>query len=129
MDFLVNSSSAHPERVERRLVCHCRHGESLISLISGERLPGHWPEQSVHFTSVIAHLLKLSLHVRDHAVGRFSAVTHIDRGIVGIILGARIVTPCRIPVAVVPVIVTAADQLHAGVMRAVPAPIMTFRMI
>src|SRR5207237_2225466 len=56
-------------------------------------------------------------------------MTNIDRGIVGIILGARIVTPGRIPIAVVPVIVTATDQLHAGVMRAVPAPIMPFRMI
>src|SRR6266446_4482806 len=129
MDFLVNSSSAHPERIERGFIDHCRRCESLISLISGERLAGQWPEQSVHFTSVIAHFLELSLHVRDHAVGRFSTVTHINRGIVSIILGARIVTPCRIPVAVVPVIVTATDQLHAGVTRAVPAPIMTFRMI
>src|SRR5713101_9042714 len=129
MDFLLNSSSAHPERIERRLVDHCRHGESLISLISGERLPGQWPEQSIHFTSVIAHLLELSLHVRDHSVGRFSTMTHIDRGIVGIILGARIVTPCRVPIAVVPIVVTATDQLHSGVMRAVPAPIMPFRMI
>src|SRR5438477_4768625 len=109
MDFLVNSSSAHPERIERRLVDHRRHGESLISLISGERLPGHWPEQSVHFTSVIAHLLELGLHVRDHAIRRFSTVTHIDRGIVGIILGPRIVTPRRIPIAVIPIIVTATD--------------------
>src|SRR6266478_2644722 len=101
MDFLVNSSSAHPERVERRLIDHCRRCESLISLISGDRLPGQWPEQSVHFTSVIAHLLELSLHVRDHAVGRLSTMAHIDRGIVGIILSARIVTPCRIPLAVV----------------------------
>src|SRR5207302_9557345 len=129
LNFLLNSSSTHPERIERRLVDHCRHGESLISLISGDRLPGQWPEQSVHFTSVIAHLLQLGLHVRDHAVGRFSTMTNIDRGIVGIILGARIVTPCRIPVTIVPVIVTATDQLHAGVMRAVPAPIMPFRMI
>src|SRR5438309_1383088 len=129
MDFLANPSSAHPERIERRFIDHCRHSEPLISLISGERLPGHWPEQSVHFTSVIAHLLELGLHVRDHTVRRLSTVTHIDRGIVGIILGARIVTPGRIPIAVVPVIVTATDQLHAGVMRAVPAPIMPFWMI
>src|SRR6476646_8871953 len=56
-------------------------------------------------------------------------VTHIDRGIVGIILGGRIVAPRRIPVVVVPVIVTATDQLHAIVMRVVPAPIVPFRMI
>src|SRR5260370_38060667 len=56
-------------------------------------------------------------------------MTHIDRGIVGIIFGRRIITPRRIPVAVVPVIITATDQLDAGVMRAVPAPIVPFRMV
>src|SRR5207245_2700880 len=83
--------------------------EPLISLIVGERLSGQWPEQPIHLALVVAHLLELGLHVRDHAVRRFSTVTHIDRGIVGIILGRRIVTPRRIPVAVVPVIVTATD--------------------
>src|SRR6202011_2179644 len=112
-----------------RLVDHRRRGESLISLVGGERFPGQRPEQSIHFTSVVAHLLQLGLHVRDYAVRRLSTMTHIDRGIVGIILGARIVTPSRIPVAVVPIIVTATDQLHALVTRVVPVPIMPFRMI
>src|ERR1700746_1282496 len=100
MDFLLNPSSAHSERIERRLIDHCRHGKSLISLISGERLAGQRPKQSLPLPSVVAHLLELGLHVRDHTVGRPSTMTHINRGIVGIILGARIVTPCRIPVAV-----------------------------
>src|SRR5207244_11676211 len=69
------------------------------------------------------------LHVRDHSIRRFSAVTHIDRSVLGIIFGRRIVTPCRIPVAVVPEVVTATDQLHAIVTRSIPALIVPFGMI
>ena len=53
----------------------------------------------------------------------------IDRRVVSIVLGLRAVTPCRIPVAVVPIIITATDQLDAVVMRMVPVPIVPFRMI
>src|SRR5438477_4024685 len=56
-------------------------------------------------------------------------MTYIDRRVISIILGARIVTPRRIPIAVVPIIVTATDQLDALVTRVVPAAIMSFRMI
>src|SRR5205807_7329841 len=94
--------SAHPERIERRFVDHCRRSKSLISLVSGERFPGQRPEQSIHLTSVIAHLLQLGLHVRDHAIRRLSTMTHIDWGVVGIVFGPGIVTPRRIPIAAVP---------------------------
>src|SRR5438552_15431177 len=120
---------SHPEGIERRLIDRRRRGEPLIGLVGGERLAGQRPEQSIHLTPVIAHLLQLSLHVRDHAIRRFRAVTHIDRSVVGIIFGRRIVNPCRIPVAVVPEVVTATDQLHAVVMRSVPALIVPFRTI
>src|SRR5439155_1138153 len=106
-----------------------RRGETLIGLASGERLPGHRPEQPIHLTLVIAHLLQLGLHVRAHPVRRLSTLTHIDRSIVGIILGRRIVTPRRIPVAVVPVVITATDQFHAVVTRPIPTLIVPFRMI
>src|SRR5438034_5473129 len=120
---------SHPEGIECRLVDRRRRGEPLIGLVGGERLPGQRPEQSIHLTLVIAHLLQHGLHVSDHLIRRLSTVTRIDRSVVGIIFGRRIVTPCRIPVAVVPVIVTATDQLHAPVMRSIPAPIVPFRMI
>src|SRR5207247_4839223 len=99
------------------LVNRRRCGEPLISLIGGERFPGHRPEQSIHFTLVVAHLLQLSLNVRDHPVRRLSTMTHINRAIVSIILGPRIITPSRIPIAVVAVIVYVTDQLYPVVMR------------
>src|SRR5439155_10261164 len=120
---------SHPEGIECRLVDHRRRGEPLFGLVGGERLSGHRPEQSIHLTLVIAHLLQHGLHVRDHLIRRLSAVTHIDRCIVGIIFGRRIVTPCRIPVTVVPIVVTATDQLHAVVTRPIPTLIVPFRMI
>src|ERR1700680_2550660 len=120
---------AQPEGIERRLVDRRRRGEPLIGLVGGKRLARHRPEQSIHLTLVIAHLLQLSLHVRDHLVRRLSTLTHIDRSIVSIILGRRTVTPCRIPVAAVPVIITATDQLDAAVMRPVPALLVPFRTI
>src|SRR2546422_1514239 len=120
---------SHPEGIERRLIDRRRRSEPLIGLVGGERLAGQRPEQSIHLTSVIAHLLQHGLHVGDHLIRRLSVVTHIDRSVVGIIFGRRIVTPCRIPVAVVPEVVTATDQLHAVVMRSVPALIVPFRTI
>src|SRR5438128_6338744 len=97
---------SHAEGIERRLVDRRRRSEPLIGLVGGECLPGQRPEQSIHLTLVIAHLLQRGLHVRNHAIRRLSTMTHIDRSIVGIILFRRTVTPCRIPVAVVPVVVT-----------------------
>src|SRR6266498_2640977 len=120
---------SHPEGIERRLIDRRRRGEPLIGLVGGERLAGQRPEQSIHVTPVIAHLLQHGLHVGDHLIRRLSAVTHIDRSVVGIIFGRRIVTPCRIPVAVVPEVVTATDQLHAVVTRPIPALIVPFGMI
>src|SRR6266480_3730045 len=127
--FFSFSMLAQPEGIECRLVDHRRRGEPLIGLVSGERLPGHRPEQSIHLTLVIAHLLQLGLHVRDHPVRRLSTLTHIDRSIVGIILGRRIVTPRRIPVAVIPVVITATYQFHTVVTRPIPTLIVPFRMI
>src|SRR5207247_7859892 len=79
------SGLTHPEGIECRLVDRCRLRESLISLIVGKRLPGQWPEQSIHLALVISHLLQLSLDVRDHSVRRLGAMTDIDRSIVSII--------------------------------------------
>ena len=56
-------------------------------------------------------------------------MTHIDRSIVSIILGRRTVTPCREPVAGIPEVITATDQLHAVVMRVIPTLVVPFRMI
>src|SRR5205814_3208437 len=120
---------AHAEGVERWLVDRCRRGESLIGLIGGERFPGHRPEQSIHFALVVAHLLQLSLNLRDHPVRRLSTMTHVDRAIVSIILGPRIITPSRIPVPVVPVVVTATDQLYPVVTRPIPTLVVPFRTI
>jgi hypothetical protein len=48
---------AHPECIERRLVDRRCLGEPLVGLVGGERLPRQRPEQSIHLTLVIAHLL------------------------------------------------------------------------
>src|SRR5437870_13443769 len=128
--LVVDSFSlSHPEGIERRLIDRRRRSEPLIGLVGGERLAGQRPEQSIHLTSVIAHLLQHGLHVSDHLIRRLRVVTHIDRSVVGIIFGRRIVTPCRIPVAVVPEVVTATDQLLAIVTRSIPALLVPFGMI
>ena len=56
-------------------------------------------------------------------------MTDIDRGIVSIIFVPRIIAPRRIPIAVVPVVVTATDQLYPSEMRVIPATVVPFRMI
>src|SRR5262249_59986880 len=114
---------------ERRLIDRRCRGKPVLGLIARQRVSRQWPEQSIHFTPVIAHLLQHGLHVGDHFVWRLSMLTDIDRSIVGIILGRRTVTPCRIPIAVVPEVVTATDQLHAVVMCPIPSLIVPFRMI
>src|SRR5262245_4035560 len=54
---LIFYSLRQSEGIERRLVDCSRRGEPIIRLISGERVTSHRPEQSIHFTCVIAHLL------------------------------------------------------------------------
>src|SRR5439155_27297418 len=88
--LLPTFALAHAKGIERRLIDRCRSGESVIGLVSGQRLSGQWPEQSIHLTLVIAHLLQLSLHVRNHTVRRLSTVTHTDRAVVGIMRSRRI---------------------------------------
>src|SRR5439155_19668521 len=51
------NSLSHPEGIQRRLIDRRRRGEPLIGLVGGERLPGQRPEQSIHLTRVVAHLL------------------------------------------------------------------------
>src|SRR5437763_4956897 len=125
----INLALSHPEGIERRLVDRRCRGESVIALVSGKRFAGQWPEQTVHLTLVIAHLLQHGLHVGNHFIRWLSTVTHIDRSVVGIIFGRRIIAPCRKPVPVIPEVVTTTDQLHAVVMRSIPALIVPFRMI
>jgi hypothetical protein len=50
------------------------------------------------------------LDVGDDLIGRFSALPDVDRTVIGIVLGGGIVTPGRIPVAIIEVVVAATDQ-------------------
>src|SRR4029450_11141350 len=103
--FLLSDS----ERIQRRLIDRCCRGQPVVRLVGCKRLAGQWPEQSIHFAPVIAHLLQHGLYVRDHLIRRPSTMTHIDRPVVSIILSRRIVAPCRVPIAVVEEVITASD--------------------
>src|SRR5262249_52836935 len=56
-------------------------------------------------------------------------MTNIDRSVVGIVCGAGIVAPCRVPIAAVPKVPTAGDQLDSSITRSIPTLIVPFRMI
>src|SRR5262249_12479874 len=56
-------------------------------------------------------------------------MTNIDRSVVRIVCDTGIVAPCRVPVAVVPKVPTAGDQLDSSITRSIPALIVPFRMI
>jgi len=55
--YLSNFLLAHSKCIERRLVDRLCLGEPLVGLVGGERLAGQRPEQSIHVTPVIPHLL------------------------------------------------------------------------
>ena len=55
--------------------------------------------------------------------------TDIDRRIVSVIFRGRIITPRRIPIARIPVIVTATNQLDPIKVRVVPALVVALRMV
>src|SRR6516165_8438402 len=101
----------------------------MIGLVSAERLARQRPKQSVHLALVITHLLQLGLHIRDHLVRRLSAVTYIDWSIVSVVSGRRVVPPCRIPITVTPIIITATDQHDSVILPSVPSLIVPFWMI
>src|SRR5206468_10784487 len=77
---------SHPEGIERRLVDCRSRGKSLVGLVGTERLAGYRPEQSIHVTPVVAHLLQLVMHVSDHLTRRVTTVTRIHRTVDAIIL-------------------------------------------
>src|SRR5262249_23488582 len=56
-------------------------------------------------------------------------MANIDRSVVGIIRGSGIVTPGRIPVAVIEEIIACGDQLDPVVALMMPTAIVPFRMI
>ena len=52
--------------------------------------------------------------ISNHLVGRYCALTNIDRSIVRVVFVLRAVTPGREPVAVVPEVIAATDQFDSS---------------
>ena len=69
------------------------------------------------------------MDIGDYLIGRFGALSGVDRAVIGIVLGAGIVTPSRIPVAIIEVVVAATDQNDLGKVRVIPTGVMPGRLV
>ena len=86
----------------QRLVDHGQVDLVLVLRVAADRL-------AVHRVAVIAKPLELGLHIRDHLRG-IQITVPIDRLIISVGVVGRIVTVSRVPIAVVPEIISAAKK-------------------
>ena len=83
--------------------------KSSVLLVAAQGSLGYRAESSVHPRGVIAEALQFGLHVGDGLI-RWQAVVFVDRPIVVVGGVIRVVTPGRVPPAIVPTPVPAADE-------------------
>src|SRR5207248_6048786 len=98
----------YTERGERRLIdCSC-HRQSVVGLERCDSLLGHLPKYPIDWSIVITVTLQLRLHI-DSDLVRGQSIVGADWAIVCII-SIRVITPCREPIACIPVIPAAAHK-------------------
>src|SRR6266550_2736730 len=93
---------SYTERGECRLIDGRCNRQTVVSLESCDGLSGHWPKNAIDRSVVVTCARQLFLHVHSYPIGRPSIVG-VDGTIIHITNGRRI-TPCREPIARIPVI-------------------------
>src|SRR5215471_2828624 len=112
----------HSERLECRLVDRARWFEALSGLIFRQCSAGFWSKNAVDIAPVVALLLEGGLHV-SYDLGRIIIRTRgVDRSVPGI-HRVGCITPCRVPVRVIPIVPTTVDKDDVVVMR-LPPPLV-----
>src|SRR6266404_3768988 len=93
---------SYTERGECRLIDGRCNRQTVVSLESCDGLSGHWPKNTIYRSIVVTCARQLFLHAHSYPIGRPSIVG-VDGTIIHI-TNRRRITPCREPIARIPVI-------------------------
>src|SRR5256886_2800599 len=117
----------YAERGKCRLIdCRCDR-QSVVGLEICDGLLGHRPKDTIDRSIVITVALQLRLHIGNSLIGNQSIVS-VDWAIVWII-SLCVITPCRIPVARIPVIPAAVHKDDPIVMASPPIAIVPLPLV
>src|SRR5262249_18459908 len=110
----------------RLRVSRC-YRQPVVSLESCDGFPGYWPKHTIDRSVVVTSARQLFLNIHDHLIRRQSIVA-IDRAVVHI-SHVRRITPCREPVARVPVPPAAAHKNDPIVVASPPPTIVPLPVV
>src|SRR5678815_1631322 len=117
----------YAERSKCRLIDTRCDRQSVVSLESCDGLSGHWPKNTIDRSVVVTGARQLFLNIDGHLVGRPSVVG-VDRTVIHISHGRRI-TPCREPIARIPVIPAVVHEDDPVVVASPPTAIVPLPVV
>jgi hypothetical protein len=118
---------SYTERDECRLIDGRCNRQTVVSLESCDGFSGHWPKNTIDRSVVVTGARQLFLNIDGHLVGRPSIVG-VDWPVVHISHGRRI-TPCREPIARIPVIPAVVHEDDPVVVASPPTTIMPLPVV
>src|SRR5437899_3461179 len=113
------------QRAHGRFVYDTRGIQSVVLLVSGQGAASVNSQRTVDVSGIVAELLERVLHVHDDLVRQQIAIG-VNRSVVIVALIIGIVSPSRIPISRVLIIVPASDQHDNDVVLFPPIVVVPF---
>src|SRR5882724_5257489 len=117
----------YTERCKCRLIDGRCNRQTVVSLESCDGLSGHWPKNTIDRSVVATCARQLFLHVHSYPIRRPSIVG-VDGTTVHITNGRRI-TPCREPIARIPVIPAVVHEDNPIIVASPPTTIVPLPVV
>lgn len=100
----------------------------MVCLVRANRLPGHWPKNSVSRPGVVTVALQLRLHIDDHPVGA-QVVVAVNGTVVGIVVSGSISQRRKPEAGDIPRVPATAHEDDPIVVTSPPITIVRFPVI
>src|SRR4029077_9292936 len=101
--------------------------QTVVSLVGCDGLSGHWPKNTIDRSVVVTFARQLFLHAHSYPVG-CPPIIGVDGTIIHITNGRR-VTPCREPIARIPVIPAVVHEDDPVVVASPPTAIVPLPVV
>src|SRR5437899_1573522 len=113
------------QRAHGRFVHDTRGIQSVVLLVSGQGAASVNSQRTVDVSGIVAELLERVLHVHDDLVRQQIAIG-VNRSVIIVALIVRIVSPSRIPISRVLIIIPASDQHDNDIVLFPPIVVVPF---
>src|SRR5438067_265254 len=118
---------SYTERGECRLIDGRCNRQTVVSLESCDGLSGHWPKNTIDRSIVVTCARQLFLHAHSYPIG-CPSIVGVDGTIIHI-TNRRRITPCREPIARIPVIPAVVDEDDPVVVASPPTTIVPLPVV